>query len=116
MPINRDGIRGEKVVSGNYGTTFTHFEGRVTDNPDGSRTLAIRFDEVELVIFGDGTSFSRPASGYTSLDVVLSPPETEFFMYNLRNNTPRATKKPLGQLADELQSLYLHYAAARDAG
>lgn len=113
MPINRDTIIDEKVVTGNAGRTFNHFEGFVTENPDGTRTLRLRIDEVDLVVLESGTSYTRQRN--EALDLTLSPPETEFFVYNLRTGAQTATKRTYGLLSTMLQSLYLDAAAKQKA-
>ncbi len=109
MPINRDTIIDEKVVSGNSGRTFNHFEGFATENPDGTRTLRIRFDEVDSIVFSDGTSYTKQRDQVT--DVELLPLEAEFSVYNLRTGTPTATKRSYGLLSVMLQSVYLNAVA-----
>lgn len=113
MPTNRDTTIGETVVSGNAGRTFNHFEGFATENPDGTRTLRIRFDEVDIIVFSDGSSYTKQRDQAT--DVELSPLGAEFSVYNLRTGAPTATKRSYGLLSVMLQSAYLD-AVAKQAG
>lgn len=111
MPINRDDIIGERAVSGSTGLTCNHFEGFFS----ADRTITIRFDEADVTVLADGTAYYKQRSG--SLEVVLSPPETTFALYNRRTGLPSGggQTRSYQNLTDYIMSLYIGARAAASA-
>lgn len=105
MPINRDDIIGETVVSGSSGRTCNHIEMFFSED----RTIRLRFDESDVTVLADGSAYHRQRS--RSLEVTLSPGDTAFNMYNRRTATATGQTRTYDQLTAMLMSLYLSQVA-----
>lgn len=105
MPINRDDIVGEVVVSGNTGRTCNHIEMFFTDD----RIIRVRFDESNVTVLSDGTAYHRQRP--KSLEVTLTPGTTTFDLYNRRTAAKVGQTRTYDQLTAMLMSLYLDQVA-----